>query len=192
MRERQRERALTPSWKLYQKQSRVNNCYTWWHCRKSRQAAKLIATGLDQDCSQHPRINHRREIQLGLRSGRGEEVGKEGDATWHDCDASSWARRKKVRDRQEVNPILGSRVSTTIHERAFAPSMNKQPVLLLFRTLSFVTSSLPLSLPLCLSVCFLLPSGYSIFLFLIFFSSRSRFWTERKRWEREREREEKK
>lgn len=96
------------------------------------------------------------------------EVGKDGNATWPWREFMSAMQKNSRPPGGESYSWL---VSTTIHERAFAPSMNKQPVLPLFRALSFVTPSLPPSFSLCPSVHLFLASGHPIFLSL--FSPRS-------------------
>lgn len=121
-----------------------------------------LPAGFDQDCPQHPRINQR--VRTTAMSPEERRRGrKDGDATWH-------GRKFMSATQKNSRPPGGESYSwlSSVHhhscERAFAPSMNKQPVLLLFRALS------PPSLPLCLS----LASGYPIFLSPTLFLPRCR------------------
>lgn len=115
-----------------------------------------LLAGLDQDCPRHPRINQRRGLQP---RPPGERRGRKGRTrTWRDTAVA----RIRVRDaekletaarRKSYSGLVRESVHYHHHSRTegFAPSMNKQPVLLLFRALS-VSSSLSPFLPLCLSV----------------------------------------
>lgn len=135
------------------------------HCRKSKRAVRLIARDrLDQDCPQHPRINQRCELQRRLQREREKKENGKGEGKTGTRRDTAVAR-VHVRDGEKFETAERSYswlASVHHHSRAgaFVPSMNKQPVLLLFRALFFVAPSLPL----CLSVClFLVPFRLSRF-----------------------------
>lgn len=99
---------------------------------KARRRSWLLA-GLDQDCPQHPRINQRRELQP--EWGGGEKEGRERDM-WHDRGVSSWARRRKIRDRwekilflaRECPPPFTSEGLRAVNEQATGPSLPGSPL----------------------------------------------------------------
>lgn len=102
-------RKPTPSGKSYQKQSRIIGRVT---------ALPEIEASGEADCPLDS-IKIVRSIRALISvasyscvsgtAAEGRRGRKDGDATWHGRDASSWARRRKIRDRQEVNPTLLAR-----------------------------------------------------------------------------------
>lgn len=101
----------------------------------------------------------------------GEEKRKDGNAMWHDRGVSSWARRRKIRDRREkilflareCPPPFTSEGLRAVNEQATGPSLPGSP---LHR---FVRSRL-LSHCVCLSI-------YRSFPVTVFFDSSLPFFT---------------
>lgn len=135
----------------------------------------------DQDCPQHPRINQRRWTTVSSperRRGGGEEGRTE---MWHDMavarvherDAEKFERWILFLARECPLPFTSgpSPRQWTSNRSCFSSGLAP----------SSFRPSRPLSLYVCLSVCFSLPSDYSIFLSLTLFPPRSRSRTARKR-----------
>jgi len=102
-----------------------------------------LPAGPDQDCLRHPRINQRRANQSGGEGERGGgERGRDGDTAMAQKNSRP-PRRKSYSGLARDCPLP----SPFTNRGGFAPSMNKQPVLRLFRALSLSLSLPPSFLP---------------------------------------------